>query len=247
MRIVSWNILAGGGKRVAAIAEQLERWQPSLVVLCEFRGTQPSQILAAHLSEMGLSHQRSTVAADKAATNALLIASRWPLRRVSPADQPGEPCRWLSVRVDSPEPLTLGAMHIPNRSTGRKYVFHDAVVSLAARWTDRPAILLGDTNTGRPELDEEVPCFGPREVAFLDSLEALGWRDGFRQLRGPERAYTWYSPNGRNGFRLDQAFLSPDLLPRLKGVSYPWSGGRDAPLSDHAALLVDLLDVGAGK
>jgi hypothetical protein len=50
MRIVSWNILAGGGKRAAAIAEQLERWRPSQVVLCEYRGTPPSQNLAARLS-----------------------------------------------------------------------------------------------------------------------------------------------------------------------------------------------------
>lgn len=118
MRIVSWNILAGGGKRVAAIAEQLERWQPWLVMLCEYRGTRPSQHLAAHLSRMGLTHQRSTVSTDNAASNALLIASRWPLRRISAADQSEEPRRWLSVRVDCPEPFTLGAMHIPNRSTG---------------------------------------------------------------------------------------------------------------------------------
>ncbi len=54
------------------------------------------------------------------------------------------------------------------------------------------------------------------------------------------RAYSWYSPNGGNGFRLDQAFLSPGLLPRLEQASYIWGGGRNAGLSDHAALLVDL-------
>ncbi len=80
MRIVSWNILDGGGGRAALIAEQLERWQPSVVVLCEYRGTQPSQTLASHLSEMGLTPQRSTVATDHRAKNALLVASRWPLR-----------------------------------------------------------------------------------------------------------------------------------------------------------------------
>jgi hypothetical protein len=95
-------------------------------------------------------------------------------------------------------------MHIPNRSTGRKYIFHDAVLSLAARWTGRPAIFVGDTNTGWPDLDEEVPCFGPRE----------------------------------------EAFLSPALLSRLKSATHEWGGGRSARLSDHAALLVDLLDAG---
>ncbi len=244
MRIVSWNILAGGGKRAAAIAKQLERWQPSVVMLCEYRGTPPSQSLALVLSRIGLTHQRSTVDPESPVKNALLVASRWPLRCFHTADEPAESCRWLSVRVDSPEPFTLGAMHIPNRSTGRKYVFHDAVLSVAARWTGRPAIFVGDTNTGWPDLDEEVPCFGPREEAFLQSLRTLGWGDAFRQLRGRARAYSWYSPNGRNGFRLDQAFLSPVLLSRLKSATHEWGGGRSARLSDHAALLVDLLDAG---
>ncbi len=239
MRIVSWNIRAGGGTRVAAIAQQLKRWKPSVVVLCEYRGTPPSQALASQLSGMGLVHQRSTVATHQPAKNALLVASRWPLRCVPTPGAPKESCRWLSVRVSAPEPFVLGAMHVPNQATGRKYIFHDAVVSLAARWTDRPAMLVGDTNTGWPNLDEEVPCFGPREEAFLASIEALDWADAFRQLHQQARAYSWYSPNGGNGFRLDQAFLSRSLRPRLRRASYAWGGGRVAGLSDHAALLVD--------
>ncbi len=42
MRIVSWNIRAGGGRRLRDIADQLERWQPDVVAPSEFRGTAPS-------------------------------------------------------------------------------------------------------------------------------------------------------------------------------------------------------------
>ncbi len=245
MRIVSWNIRAGGGKRADGIAAQLESWEPSLVVLCEYRGTPASQAIARDLSRMGLVHQRSTVAAREPAKNALLVASRWPLLHLTVDEAPREPCRWLSVRVGGPQPLVLGALHIPNRGTGRKYIFHDAVVSVAARWKRRPALLLGDTNTGWPRLDEEVPCFGPREEAFLESIDSLGWTDAFRHLHGRARAYSWYSPNGGNGFRLDQAFLNPRLLPTLRRASYVWAGGRASGLSDHAALLVDLSESAA--
>lgn len=245
MRIVSWNICAGGGKRAERIARQIERWRPSVVVLCEFRGTPPSQSLALRLSRMGLAHQRSTVAAEELSRNSLLVASRWPLRYLAVGGGPNEPGRWLSVRVDAPEPLVLGALHVPNQVTGRKYTFHDAVVSVAARWTQRPAMLVGDTNTGWPLLDEEVPCFGPRDEAFLRSLDALGWADAFRLVRGRGRAYSWYSPNGRNGFRIDQAFLTPGLVSRLRSASYVWGDGRAAGLSDHAALVVDLSESAA--
>ena len=63
---------------------------------------------------------------------------------------------------------------------------------------------------------------------------------------GLERAYTWYSPNGGNGFRIDQAFANRALQPRLRSAWHEWGAvlrgrrpRRDA-LSDHAALLVDL-------
>ena len=50
----------------------------------------------------------------------------------------------------------------------------------------------------------KTPVFGPREDAWLTGLEQSGWHDAFRLVRGTARAYTWYSPNGGNGFRLDK-------------------------------------------
>jgi exonuclease III len=91
-----------------------------------------------------------------------------------------------------------------------------------------------------------VPAFNAREEGWIDALAACGWRDAFRLLRAEARVYTWYSPNGRNGFRIDQAFVNAALLAHLKDAAYVWGGTsrrrrRDA-LSDHAALLVDLAD-----
>src|SRR2546425_1247787 len=154
MRIVAWNIRAGGGLRVAAIARQLERWAPDVVALSEFRATPPSRTLADALDAAGLPHQLTTADPRSPGVNALLVAARWPLGR---------------VRLDA-----------------------------------------------------------------------------FRHLRAEQRAYTWYSPNGRNGFRIDQAFVNAPLLARLKDAAYVWGGAwrgrrRDA-LSDHAALLLDLAD-----
>ncbi len=74
----------------------------------------------------------------------------------------------------------------------------------------------------------------------MTSLESLAWRDAFRPLHARTGVYAWSSPNGRNGFRLDQAFLSPLLDSRLKQASYEWGGGRSAGLSDYASLVADL-------
>lgn len=249
MRIVAWNIRAGGGARVAAIARQLARWTPDLVALSEFRATPPSRALQAALADHGLIHQITTASRAAPGVNALLVAARWRLRPVRLRSAPSEPGRWLAASVEAPLPLVIGAMHVPNRVTGRKYPFLDAVRTCARRWQLGPAIFVGDTNSGRRGLDEEVPAFNTREEAWIDDLTACGFIDAFRHLCSTTRAYTWYSPNGRNGFRLDQAFVNGALLTRLHAVAYAWGGGRRGRrdvLSDHAAVLVDLADEPAG-
>ncbi len=246
MRIVAWNIRAGGGRRAEAIARQLQRWAPDVVALSEFRATAPSCALAAALAAGGLNHQLTTADRRLPGTNALLVAARWPLRRIRLRGEPREPCRWVAVTIDACPPLVLGAMHAPNRVSRRKYPFLDAVLTCARRWRLGPALLVGDTNSGRRGIDEQVRAFNAREEGWIDALAGCGWSDGFRHLRADVRAYTWYSPNGRNGFRIDQAFVNAALLARMKAVAYVWGGaprrGRRDRLSDHAALLVDLVD-----
>ena len=248
MRIVAWNIRAGGGARIRAIARQVDRWAADVVVLSEFRATPPSLALARALSASGLGHQITTADRRRPGTNALLVAARVPLRRIRLGAAPTEPGRWLAAAVETPRPLVVGGMHVPNRVSGRKYPFLDAVLGCARRWRLGPALFVGDTNSGRRGLDEEVPVFSAREEGWVDGLAACGWIDAFRHLRPEARAYTWYSPNGRNGFRIDQAFVNGALLARLEHVAYvwgrPWRGRRRDALSDHAALVVDLTDMG---
>jgi exonuclease III len=254
MRIVGWNIRAGGGERVPAIARQLARWAPDVVALSEFRATPPSAALAAALDAQGLAHQLTTADPARPGLNALLLASRWPLRRVRLRRAPVEPCRWLVAVVAAPGGLAVGTMHVPNRVGGRKYLFLDAVLACARGWRRGPALLVGDTNSGRRGLDEEVPAFNEREEGWIDALAGCGWADAFRHLSAEARAYTWYSPNGRHGFRIDQAFVNAALLPRVRAVEHawgrPWRRGRRDAVSDHAALVVDLdgfADIGGGE
>lgn len=249
LRIVAWNIRAGGGVRVEGIAAQLARWAPDIVALSEFRGTDPSRRLARMLREFGWTHQRATAAdghSNARRENALLIASRWPLRLVRLRHEPGEPRRWLAVHVTVPTtrggPLTLGALHSPIGVTGRKAPFLDAMLMLARCWRGGPALMIGDTNTGRPQIDEESAVFSERHAKWMESLHAV-WPDAHRLRHGDDaRAFTWYSPNAGNGFRLDEAFLHPSLAARLGDVRHAWGGDgaerRDA-LSDHAALILD--------
>lgn len=245
IRVVSWNIRAGGGVRVGEIASALERWGVDLAALSEFRGTPPSRRLGELLAGQGLTHQISTADPRLPAANRLLAASRWPLRRVRLRCAPQEPGPWLLVEVSAPRPFSMGVMHVPNRVTGRKYAYHESVLAVVRGWRRGPALLTGDTNSGRIGFDEEVPVFSRREDGWMLALESAAWRDAFRHRYGDARAYTWYSPNGRNGFRLDEAFVNRRLLPRLLDARYEWAASsngdrRREAVSDHAALIVEL-------
>jgi exodeoxyribonuclease-3 len=241
MRIVFWNIRAGGGARVARIARRLEAWAPDVVALCEYRGTPPSLALAGALAAFGLAHQRTTLDPRRPVANRLLVAARWPLRRLPAPVRPAAPGCWLGVVVNAPRRLTLAATHVPNRVTGHKDAFYAEVLGSLAPLAAGPALLVGDTNSGRPGLDEETAVFGPREAAWIETLERRGWLDAFRHLRPAARAYTWYSPNRGNGFRIDQVFVNRALLPRLRAFRHDWGGrSRTRAPSDHAALVVDL-------
>lgn len=243
MRILSWNIRAGGGKRAEGIVGQIIQWQPDIVALSEFRGTDASLWIANELKTHGFLYQRTTIDANNPTVNSLLIASSWPLRTINLNRAPKNARRWLHVNVASPTPVNLIAIHIPNRSTGLKYPFLESVVDTVRHWRGPAAILIGDTNSGCIDLDEESPAFNKVEDQWIKTMELLQWRDAFRLLHGNKKDFTWYSPNGRNGFRLDQAFLHPELHQRLKKFDYIWGGDtrlRREVLSDHAAIILDL-------
>ena len=102
-------------------------------------------------------------------------------------------------------------------------------------------MLIGDTNSGLPDIDEESPAFGEAEVQFMNGMEHRQWNDIYRVLHGDKREYTWYSPNGKNGFRLDEAFVNAQLKSHVQSFQYVWGiPGNHNQLSDHAAIIMDL-------
>ena len=243
MKIVAWNIRAGGGTRVNDIFRQLVEWDADTILLSEFRGTAASQLLARMLAETGWSNQLSSIRAPHNKDNGLLIASRWPVTPL-PYRIRCAPIRWLACTVQADNPCFIGSMHIPNRVSGNKYKFQQGIIRFLKKLPVGPGVLIGDTNSGLRHIDEESAAFGVAEEKWIEQLSRLKWQDGYRHLHGQTRVYSWYSPNGNNGFRLDHAYLNPLTLHRLQSFSYQWGRVRDCArrdiLSDHAAVTLTL-------
>jgi exodeoxyribonuclease III len=122
----------------------------------------------------------------------------------------------------------LGDLHVPFWQT--------RFLPYAATRMDRPALIARDWNTGRRAIDISTRPV-PSEAEFAAFSES-GWVDAWRAVHADEREHSFVSPAG-NGFRLDHAFLSPRLAPRLAEADYIHAT-RATAVSDHSALFVRL-------
>jgi len=132
-----------------------------------------------------------------------------------------------------------------------KLDFYDAFLAYIEklRKKGKRIIFCGDVNTAHEEIDlarpkenEENTGFLPEERAWIDEVTYGGYVDVFRHFF-PDKtgAYTYWDlktrARDRNvGWRIDYFFVSPDLLPRLKGVKIL----SDVYGSDHCPISLEM-------
>src|SRR5262252_6797556 len=139
MRILSWNIRQGGGRRLPAIAAAIGRHEPDVVIINELR-ERSSHVFIEELSRAGLSfavHNEPT-----GFEYGILVASRAPLRRLAESKPSTIVRRGLLEVVWSGE-FTIGALYGP-MVTPQHGSFWDAVVEHAGNHRQRSYLLIGD-------------------------------------------------------------------------------------------------------
>jgi exodeoxyribonuclease III len=240
-KFLAWNLRHGGGSRAMPhIVLTLLEHAPDVILLSEFRATTGGQI-AGCLADHGWRHQVSTE--PPKGTNGLLIASRWALEQEEEDGGGGAvlapaACRRRYAEVSIPElGLALAGVHIPcdGRGLGREHVF-GKLLGAARRRRNEGFVLLGDFNAGRHHIDEDGATFTCTRC--LGQLAALGYVDAWRHANPAAREFTWYSHEGA-GFRIDHAFVSRALGPRVRACWYSHQE-RARNLSDHSALMLAL-------
>ena len=107
---------------------------------------------------------------------------------------------------------------------------------VAGALIDDLAMIVGDVNTGKHFLDEDRATFLLPE--YIEKMECLGWNDAWRLLNPDGHESTWCS-NAGNGFRLDHAYLSPQLQPLLQNAKYSHTEREDG-VSDHSSYLIEI-------
>lgn len=246
-RIVSWNV-AGRRAKLPDQAAAVLSVAPDVVCLQEVTPNSLPEWRAA-LAAAGFAAGATPLddaTPPKPRRLGVLTAAREDLARLALPDLP-----WFerAVAVDL-HGTTLLNVHSPISPSPdlAKVRTHE---TLHAWVRDRsPAILVGDLNTPRRDLDDgTVLTFahtsagnvraerGERwvaaERALVQSLKLdHGWEDAFAGAF--ER--TWTYPGGKGGYRLDHALVH-DVAVTARAYAHEW---RTSGLSDHSAVVVDV-------
>jgi len=230
VRLLAWNIRQGGGTRLAGIVAALLRHDADVLILSEYRGGDSADRLRAALKVAGYRHV-SELMPPPGRTGVLIAARRGFATHGALCVDVPEPYRLVDVDCGA---VRITGVYMPNMLKKVPY-WQALVASFAARVAD-DTLAIGDFNTCRAFVDE--PGAIDATAHFMDSVEAIGFRDLWRQRYPEGREYSWYSHRG-NGFRIDHAFLSPALARRAGVVCYSHDE-RLAGLSDHSALILEL-------
>lgn len=239
MRILTLNLRQGGGRRVSELAAHVRRVDPDVAVLTEFRASPPSQRLLADLSsDFPYVHASAPTGTN---VNGVAVISR---RELCPewvtGAIPGHEHRWAQVKLLASGIRVVG-LYVPGVGTNAdtrafKARFWASMLAAAPSLAANRTVVIGDLNTGRHRIDEMGSSFWcADEFAVLGTVLVDAWRD---RHGDDEREFSWYSHVG-NGFRLDHAFISPDLKPLVDACWYDHAP-RTAGATDHSMLGLDV-------
>jgi len=229
MRLLAWNIRQGGGSRLPRIADALKRHDADIVVLSEYRGGQSAPRLCAALRALGYRH--ATTLVPPPSRNGVLVAARRPFLDHGAVDMGlPEPYRMISVDFTT---FRLIGIYMPNLLA--KIPYWEALIATLSSQSANRALAIGDFNTCRAYLDEAGAI--DATAHYMDAIEQIGFCDLWRHRYPDSREYSWFSTRN-NGFRIDHAFLSQELVACAGSVRY-CHGDRIAGLSDHSPLILE--------
>jgi exodeoxyribonuclease-3 len=261
MKVMTFNVLMGGGDRFEAICAILSAERPDLLVLEECLGWEDGDRLGAVAEAIGVpADGRHTVlgGANRRPSGRrfhVAMISRAPIAR-SAVHAPSEVAHCLvEAELDTGgEPIRVIGAHLHANDEDSRLVEVDALLGIvppevlaAGNW-----VLAGDLNSISrhdpypPDLDEHLRRAGvhkyghPPRFDVMDRLFAAGWIDSLRERPNGQRWVTARRARGEQGAsvdtRSDYVLLSPGLAARLIAADVVEVGGA----SDHQAVIAEL-------
>jgi exonuclease III len=167
LRLLTWNIRAGGGTRLPRLAEAIAAFEADVLVLTEYRSGEAGRRLRAVLYDLGFAWLSPVE--PPGIRNGVLIATRTRPRSVTHVtEHVPEPWRMLAVTIDR---VRLFGIYMPNLKA--KVPYWEALIEASGPHAGGHALALGDFNTCRAYVDE--PGATDATALFLDKIQAAGF------------------------------------------------------------------------
>jgi len=233
MKLLSWNILQGGGRRAGDIVETIAEHAPDIVTLQEFRRGSGEAEIVAGLKKAGLKFIHIPETEGK--ENTILIASKFGFDAGPFLPVPHKPLHLLEAYFSTEAlgfELSFIAVHFPQKKA--QIPLFEALKNDSASLLKMNALIIGDMNCGIPLIDSDSKSFAATHY-YQDLLQA-GWIDSWRSRHIEAREFTWTSNRTENRFRYDQILASPEMDARFKAVNYDHAP-RLAKYSDHSLII----------
>ena len=225
MRILNFNIRFGGEKRTYKIVDYLLNNDFDMIVLTEFIKNDNGKEIIDKLVDRGYKTQPS----NEDGMLGSFIASKEDFVTKKIED------RWVEVYIPKMDLYVLG-VYISDSLGTEKNLFWKKILKYAEMNVDKKVLITGDFKS----CTNEDFAYGTEYNADdLNKLGELGYIDLWKYNSSEDsEGYTWFHYSG-TGFKLDYAFVSPNLALTLEDVSvYSDSQIRESKISDHSPLVV---------
>jgi len=257
MRIATWNVNSVNA-RLPTVLAWLEAANPDVVCFQEIK-TVDDKFPREAFESLGYNVETH----GQKSYNGVALLSKYPLsdvRRGLPGDDADEQARYIEALVESPVPIRVGAIYLPNGNPvgTEKFPYKLAWFErLNAHARDllkfeEPLALCGDYNVIPTPQDAKKPeawvgdaLFQPESRAAFRALKFLGLADASELGQQPPGTFTFWDYQAGawqrdNGIRIDFALLSPQAADRFRSIeTHRDARDMDKP-SDHVPVVVEL-------
>jgi exodeoxyribonuclease III len=248
MRVLAVNIRSGGNRStMGSLIARTLRHDPDVVVIAEFRDTPTGDSFRKALARAGFEHQAAT---EGHRGNGVLIAATESFEaRRNPFGLAGDEYPNAILEADFGSLRLLG-VYLPGQDRKRPHLRCLIAFGEFCNANAIDALCIGDFNSGRNATDIEVNL---RRGRFVDEFSTADlyaeleehWTEAWAHEHPNEYEFSWYpfrtDPDyaSSSGWRIDKAFVSRSLLPRVRSAEYDHFYRLDR-LTDHSAVIVDL-------
>lgn len=257
MKVVSWNVNGLRSVYKKNFVTWLKKTDADIVCLQEIK-TQLSS-LPPDLATLNNYKSYYNFALKKGYSGVAVYVKKEPYKLEQVLSHPRFDQEGRILRLDYHD-FSLINLYLPHGGRQKenliyKLEVYDLLLNYLEKIKHQNIILIGDFNIAHQEIDLARPkqnrkntMFTPKEREKIDKIIKLGFTDTFREFNKEGGDYTWwpYFANARKrnlGWRIDYAFVSKSLVPKLKSSFIL----QEIKGSDHCPIGAEIGSVSAYK